>query len=192
MTGPAPETDIVALLLQDHAAIEELLAGYEGLGDEQREDRFRELVHQLVRHEVAEERVVYPAVRLDVLPGEEVAQALLQQETEIELLLDAARKLDSGSDQLHEVLELVKERLLEHIRSEELHLLPLLRKLEADERRWELGYRYLKAVRSAPTRPHPHAPRSRAGLAVAGPIAAVIDWARDLVEQQVAARHEDA
>ena len=185
MTGPAPETDIVALLLQDHAAIEELLTGYDGLTEGQKRERFGQLVQTLVRHETGEERIVYPAVRLDVLPGDEIARALLEQESEISLLLATAEKLAEDSSSFLEVLAGIEERLRGHMSSEELNLLPLLRNLEDDERRWELGDRYLRAVRSAPTHPHPHVPTSRAGMAVAEPIASLIDHTRDLVNRQV-------
>lgn len=60
---------------------------------------------QLVRHEVAEERVVYAAVRVDVLPGDAVAAAVINKERDIDGLIVALEKLDSAEPAFESVLE---------------------------------------------------------------------------------------
>lgn len=183
MASPSPETDVVSLLTHDHEVLRHLTTGFEGLGQEQRAERLRDLTVNLVRHEVAEERIVYPAIRTDVLPGDAMASALIGEEKEIEGLLRDLEKLLPESDSFEAILDRVQSQVLGHMRDEELNLFPLLRRLEADVRRWELGARYLRAVRSAPTHPHPHAPDTRPGTLVAGPIAALVDRVRDAVHR---------
>ncbi len=56
-------TDIVELIGADHQAAKELLGRFETLDPEGRESYFHAVVTELVRHEVAEEHVVYPIIR---------------------------------------------------------------------------------------------------------------------------------
>jgi hypothetical protein len=179
VTGPHPDSDIVALLTHDHYVLKHLATGFHRLDVGERAERVRDLTIQLVRHEVAEERVVHAALRIDVVPGDEVAVALLAQEAEIEALLAALERLDIEGVAFEAVLDGLQTQIIEHMRDEELSMFPLLRNLEADARRWELGDRYARAVAAAPTHPHPHLPATRPGIVVAEPIASLIDRVRD-------------
>ena len=69
--------------------------------------------------------------------------------------------------------------VLEHMREEQVHVLPLLHDLEDDIRRSELGERYLRAMAAAHTHPHPHLPNAAPGNVIAGPLAALVDRFRD-------------
>ncbi|HEX3841118.1 MAG TPA: hemerythrin domain-containing protein [Acidimicrobiales bacterium] len=181
MTGPHPDSDIVPLLAHDHDGLKRLAASLHGLDPGQRDERVRELTVHLVRHEVAEERVVHPAVRTDVLPGDMVAAALLREEADLEELAATLERLDSAGDAFDAVLDGLQSQMIEHMRDEEVMLFPLLRNLEADVRRWDLGNRYARATATAPTRPHPRMPNTRPGIVFAEPIASLIDRVRDRV-----------
>ena len=183
MTGPHPDSDIVPLLTHDHDVLKHLAAGLHGLEPDQRDQRVREWIVQLVRHEIAEERVVYPAVRVDVLPGDAVAAVLVRQEREVVDLIVALEKLDPAGPAFESVLDGLQTQMIEHLHDEEVSLFPLLRNLEADVHRWELGDRYARVISAAPTHPHPHLPERRPGIVVAEPIAALIDRVRDAVHQ---------
>ena len=183
MTGPHPDSDIVPLLIHDHDVLKHLAAGLHRLDPGKRDQRLREWTVRLVRHETAEERVVYPAVRVDVLPGDAVAATLISQERAIEELIVALEKLDSDGPAFESVLDGLQTQMIEHIHDEEVSLFPLLRDLEADVHRWELGDRYARVIRAAPTHPHPHLPEHRPGIVVAEPIAALIDRVRDAVHR---------
>jgi hemerythrin superfamily protein len=179
VTGPHPDSDIVPLLAHDHDVLKHLASGLHGLGPEERDERLRELTVQLVRHEVAEERVVHPAIRVDVLPGDRVATALLREEAGLQELLATLEKLDSAREGFESVLDELQTQMIEHMHDEEVTLFPLLRNLEADVRRWDLGDRYARATRAAPTHPHPRLPGTGAAILVAEPIASLIDRVRD-------------
>jgi hemerythrin superfamily protein len=183
VTGPHPDSDIVPLLTHDHDVLKHLAAGLHGLEPDQRNKKLREWTIQLVRHEVAEERVVYPAVRVDVLPGDAVAAALVKQERDIAELIVALEKVDSAGPAFESVLDGLQTQMIQHIHDEEISLFPLLRNLEADVHRWELGDRYARVIRAAPTHPHPHLPEHRPGIVIVEPIAALIDRVRDALHR---------
>ena len=61
--GIAPADDIVALITQDHTAIQQRLSGFETAAPASRAELFWKLTDQLVRHEVGEETVVYSALK---------------------------------------------------------------------------------------------------------------------------------
>src|SRR5579863_10539749 len=71
-----PTDDVTALIEQDHEAIKERLSELENADSSLRSALFRELTTELIRHEVAEETVVYPAIRGEP-GGDEVADARL-------------------------------------------------------------------------------------------------------------------
>jgi hemerythrin superfamily protein len=183
VTGPTPDSDIVPLLTHDHDILRHLTTGFGDLDPSERAERLRELTVQLVRHEAAEERVVHRALRIDVLPGDEVVAMLLTQEAAIEQLLVTLQKLDMAGEAFEAVLDGFQTQVIEHLRDEEVSLFPLLRNLEADVRRWELGDKYARAVSAAPIHPHPHLPETGRGIVIAEPIASVIDRVRDAVRK---------
>ena len=118
-----------------------------------------------------------------MLPGDAVAAALINQERGIEELIVAIEKLDSAGPAFESVLDGLQTQMIEHLHDEEVSLFPLLRNLEADVHRWELGDRYARVIRAAPTHPHPHLPEHRPAIAVAQPIAALIDRVRDAAQR---------
>jgi hypothetical protein len=110
-----------------------------------------------------------------------VAAALLREEADLEELAATLERLDSAGDAFDAVLDGLQSQMIEHMRDEEVMLFPLLRNLEADVRRWDLGNRYARATATAPTRPHPRMPNTRPGIVFAEPIASLIDRVRDRV-----------
>jgi hemerythrin superfamily protein len=59
------EGDLVAVLTDDHRAVDSAFEKYESgaLSDEQRRDLVDHIITELVRHSVAEEQYLYPAAR---------------------------------------------------------------------------------------------------------------------------------
>jgi Hemerythrin HHE cation binding domain len=183
MKGPVPEGDVVDFLVHDHDTLRRLVSGYVNLPAPEQEERFGHLVDQLIRHETAEERVIYPAVRADTLPGETISDLLLQQEHLINSEFKAAQTLGIGSSVLCDVFETLQSHVLEHFRDEEVKVVPVLQNLESDVRRWELGDRYVRAVRAAHGRPRGRLPYSGPGGGLIGSIGSMIDRARTAVDK---------
>lgn len=171
--------DIVDLLTQDHEEAKRLLGKITSASPAQRNDLFWELVPALVTHEVAEELVVYPTIRSEAPDGDREVEPRLKEQQKAEEMLASMEKLDPTSDEFAQKLTKLRVAVLEHAEAEEQNIFPLLRALEHEEERAQLGARYEKAKASAPTHPHPNAPDTPPGNKVLGPIAAFADKVRD-------------
>lgn len=171
--------DIVDLLTQDHEEAKRLFAQITSAAPEKRNDMFWELVPALVTHEVAEELVVYPTIRSEAPDGDNEVEPRLKEQQKAEEMLASMEKLDPAGDEFAEKLTKLRDDVLEHAEAEEQNIFPLLRALEHEEERAQLGARYEKAKASAPTHPHPSAPDTPPGNKVLGPIAAFADKVRD-------------
>ena len=171
--------DIVNLLKSDHQAAKVLLERLGNLSDG-REEYFCEVVHTLVGHEVAEELVIYPAIR-ESPSGDAVAHDRLAEQAEAEQLLADMESDDLSSAVFIQKFATLRGAVLAHAEAEESTVFPLLEQITTPEQRQELGARYTKAKDRAPTHPHPHAPDAPPGNKLLGPIAAIFDRARDAV-----------
>lgn len=76
------EQDIVDRLTDDHNDIRALFGQLDTTPAAQRGDLFRHIVSELARHEAAEEAVVHSATRDDVPGGEQIANAVLEEENQ--------------------------------------------------------------------------------------------------------------
>lgn len=171
--------DIVDLLSQDHQEAKQLLNQITSAAPDARNDLFWELMPALVRHEVAEEIVVYPTIRSEAPDGNAEVEPRLKEQQQAEEMLSSMEKLDPASEEFGQKLSQLRHDVLEHAQAEEQNIFPLLRALEHEEERAELGARYEKAKASAPTHPHPNAPDTPPGNKVLGPVAAFADKIRD-------------
>ena len=92
-------SDVISILEQDHREVEQMFGQLEALAGDSSEDanaRRKELVEQvtieLVRHSVAEEVLVYPAVTEKI--SEDEARHAREEHAEAEETLAALEKLD--------------------------------------------------------------------------------------------------
>jgi hypothetical protein len=175
-----PADEVVSLITQDHAAIEQRLSEFDTAAPETHGELFVKLRDQLVRHEYAEQAVVYPELQgLD--GGREVVEARLAEESASEKALAELQKLDPGSPQFLSSLAYLRSSVLTHAQNEEVEVLPLLTAQEEHDRLVYLGQKYKSAKLGSPTRPHPHAPRSSRASVLLSPITSFIDRMRDPV-----------
>lgn len=182
-TADSTKHDIVGKLLHDHQEVKAMFAKIEKASQSQLGDMFWNLTNELVRHEVAEEEIVYPEVRKVVPNGQRLADARIKEQSEAEELLDKMEKEGADSKDFRAHLEKLQKEVLAHAESEEqLVFAPLGEKLDA-ERRAQLGERYEKAKKAAPTHPHPMAPDTPPGNMALGPIAALVDKMRDAMHK---------
>jgi hemerythrin superfamily protein len=173
-------TDVVELLLADHKKAKALLARFEDTAPTDRTGYFCEVVTELVRHEVAEEHVVYPIMR-HAAGGEHEADVRISEQAAVEKLLAAMEKLDSTSPEFASSFATLQAAVLDHAAAEEATTFPRLQEMEDAESRVALGGLYELAKSRAPTHPHPHAPHTPPGNLLVGPVAALFDRARDAV-----------
>jgi hypothetical protein len=176
--------DIYQALTGDHREVERLSGELELDPDRAGFDSVarRRLAHRLIgcasRHEAAEEMVFWPAVRRFVTDGDRLADAALAQERQAKYILDALGAAASDEALSELAGEFARATRL-HIAYEEEEVWPALRSATTRVANVVLGYKFRVAKATAPTRPHPHGPDHRAGLATAGMAAAALDRLRD-------------
>jgi hemerythrin superfamily protein len=177
MTTAAPADDLVSVITQDHNAVRQRLSEFDSASPDSREELFWKLTDQLVRHEVAEQVVVYPALRQ--LPGgDKVADARIAEEEEAEKLLASMEHLDPAGEEFKGAVEKLSEAVIDHVLKEETEVLPLFLAHEESGRLQYLAQKFKGAKLGAPSHPHPHLPSSPTAHKVLGPIAAFFERTR--------------
>lgn len=175
--------DVIAELTTDHREVDDLFAKIEAqpVGDAQRRKLVDELTIELVRHSVAEEMHLYPAVREHVEGGADIADKELSDHAEVEQHLKDLEGLAADDPRFDDLVTKLKLEVTSHVRDEEGRLFPLLAAACTPEDLDELGDKTRTAKKTAPTRPHPSAPDTPPGNKLLGPGAGLVDRARDLL-----------
>lgn len=93
----AADQIVVELLKSDHQRVEELLSRLDATPLSDLENYYCGLREELVRHEVAEELIVYPAFRELVPGGDLIAESCIKEQSEAEEALAALEKEDSAT-----------------------------------------------------------------------------------------------
>lgn len=171
--------DVIVLLQRDHQSAERLLSRVDGLTNAQAAEYFCELREALVRHEVAEELVIYPAFREKVPLGGGVADARLAEQAAVGQELARLEHEDTSSASFLTQLRELRAAVLAHASQEESEVFPPLKAALRPSELEQLGEHYEKALASAPTHPHPHVPQTPPGNTLLEPLAALIDHLRD-------------
>ncbi|HUA95319.1 MAG TPA: hemerythrin domain-containing protein [Acidimicrobiales bacterium] len=171
------------LVLDDHKRIEELLDRFDQLPRQRRAEAFRELTEALVQHEVAEEEVVYPAVRKFLVSGDELAGRRIEEQAAAEELLAQMERTVSDDVGFMQLFVNLRDAVTEHAAAEETTVLPDLARTATPDVLLQLGEQYEWAKSAAPTHPHPHLPHVPPGNLALGTVAAVIDRIRDAIRK---------
>jgi hemerythrin superfamily protein len=177
-TNGADVPDILESLMRDHRSIEQLLERFEAIPGT-RADWFCHVRETLVRHEVAEEMVVYPSIRHRGDPDRTTIESRIREQADSEKVLVSLDHLDPESSEFAEGFIALRTAVLAHAGAEESTIFPAIEGQKSVEERRMLGQRYERAKQAAPTHPHPHAPDHPPGNLVLGPIAAFADRLRD-------------
>jgi hemerythrin superfamily protein len=175
--------DVIAELTADHREVDEMFAQLEvqPVGAKRRRELADELTVELVRHSVAEEQYLYPAVRRHVDGGDALADKELEDHAKVEQLLKDLEGRGADDELFNHLVARLKFEVTEHVRDEEERLFPSLAAACTPEELDELGEKIRKAKKIAPTRPHPSAPDTPPGNKILGPGAGLVDRARDLL-----------
>ena len=179
-------TGLIELLLRDHELARLLLESFDSF-PVSRAERFCEIVHALVAHEVAEEEVVYPAVRKYIDRGDDLADARLKEQAEAEGLLIEMESLDPNSEDFLALFMNLRAEVLRHAEAEEQTVFPALTSAVNPDEQIRLGHRYAQAKQAAPTHPHPHSPDTPPDDLTMRPMATRFDGARDRIRSALRA-----
>lgn len=181
---PAERQDLIGQLLEDHKQIEDALSGFDDDGDHSKwSQQFSALTNLLVRHEVAEEEILYPEVRRALPDGNRLAEDRIHEQSEAEELLSEMERAGAHNERFSGMLAKLRTAVQEHAQKEESTVFAALGSALDQEHLNRLGGQYNKAKALAPTHPHPGAPDSPPGNIAADPVATVVDRVRDAVNR---------
>jgi len=173
------DQDVIAVLTTDHREFTELLKQIRTADPETRRDLADILITDLVRHSVAEEMFVYPAMKEHLPNGDEAVQHDTEEHKDIERTLKHLEGLDASDPQFMDAIGHLDTVLDDHIKDEEQDQFPQLRAHIPAEKLSELAKKVHTAKKLAPTRPHPMAPNAAPFHKLVGPGVGLVDRVRD-------------
>ncbi|MGA8113346.1 MAG: hemerythrin domain-containing protein [Actinocatenispora sp.] len=172
---------MVEVLTHDHREVEGMFARLEapGITAEQRHDLVEQVTIELVRHSVAEEQWLYPAVRRHVADGDKIADEEIAEHAEVEQALKDLEGMAADDPAYSAKISTLIADVRHHVNEEEHELFPKLIAVSSDEDLRELGAKIEKAKKIAPTRPHPSSPSTPPANMILAPGVGLIDRLRD-------------
>ncbi len=175
-----PVHDVVEILTTDHREMIELIGEIEQTADPgRRRDIADTLIAEVMRHAVAEEMYVYPAVEKHVPNGAEMVEHDKQEHAEIVRTMKHMEDADTSDPVFMDRVRELESQLRHHAHHEESEQFPQLRAHLTQEKLVNMGEKVESAKKLAPTRPHPHAPHSALFHKTIGPGVGMIDRLRD-------------
>ncbi|MGV4926166.1 hemerythrin domain-containing protein [Streptomyces sp. BHT-5-2] len=175
--------DVIAELTSDHREVEELFSQFEGTppDSEERKRLADEITIELVRHAVAEEEHLYPAVREHLEGGGALADQEIAGHERVEQLLKELEGRESGDLEFNRLMVKLRTEVTAHVRDEENDLFPRLREGVHSFILESLGRKVREAKKSAPTRPRPSAPSTPPAIKLLAPGLGLVDRTRDFL-----------
>ncbi|MCM3688678.1 hemerythrin domain-containing protein [Kocuria rosea] len=172
--------DVVDILTTDHREMFELLGEIMTAPDAARRRELADtVIAEVMRHAVAEEMYVYPAVKKHVPNGAEEVEHDKQEHDEIVQVMKRLEDVDASDPTFMGLVGELQAQLRHHIDDEESDQFPKLRAAVPADELVDMGQKVQAAKKLAPTRPHPHAPHSELFHKTVGPGVGMIDRLRD-------------
>lgn len=172
--------DVVSILTTDHREMMELIDQIERSSDAgQRRDLADTLIAEVMRHAVAEEMYVYPAMEKHIPNGTDEVEHDKEEHDEIVQVMKQLEDTDASEPAFMERVQQLKGKLDHHANDEESDQFPKLRSHIPADNLIDMGEKVQTAKKMAPTRPHPSAPHSELFHKSVGPGVGMIDRLRD-------------
>ncbi|MFG3659187.1 hemerythrin domain-containing protein [Streptomyces sp. NPDC047706] len=173
--------NVIDELVTDHREVEELFGRIEALapGEKDRKLYADQVTMELVRHSVAEEAYLYPAVREHVPNGDAMAGEEIEDHARAEQIMKDLERCDAGDPEFDRLIGMLMTEIRAHLADEEENLFPALRAACPPQALDELGDKVRQAKKTAPTRPHPSAPDTPPLNKLLAPGAGLVDRVRD-------------
>jgi hemerythrin superfamily protein len=176
----ADDQDVIDVLTTDHREAVSLISQIRSTADpSERRDLADQLIAELVRHSVAEEMYVYPAMRDHVPGGAEAVEHDTAEHKELEKTMKQLESTDSSGPEFLSVVDSIEAILADHVSDEEGQQFPQLRAHVPQQQLVELKGKVETAKKLAPTRPHPMAPNAELFHKAVGPGVGLVDRLRD-------------
>lgn len=174
------DQDVVDVLSSDHREVMALVARIRTTTDpEQQRDLTDTVIAELVRHAVAEEMYVYPAMRKHLPDGDAAVEHDTAEHKELEVTMKQLESADAGGTEFLQALDRLEELLRDHVSDEEDEQFPQLRARIPHRELVEMAAKVELAKKVAPTRPHPLAPNNEVFHKLVGPGIGLVDRLRD-------------
>jgi len=170
-------TDIVDVLAEEHAALRALAVPVGGPDDDG--NAYLAWSDRVIRHEIAEELVVYP-VLLGYQGGAAVVDSRLDDQSEIEHQLLALGREVGGTAGFRTGAARLVLGHLSHLEREDSQVLPILASRVCRRRRTDMGRRFRQVQQVAPLHRLPEGVRVPPGRTVVDRTSALSVWLRDV------------
>ncbi|MCE0763837.1 hemerythrin domain-containing protein [Pseudonocardia kujensis] len=175
-----PATDVVDELTDDHHQVLELLERIPATRvAQERRDMADTAIAEVVRHSVAEEMYVYPAMTEALDHGGDTVEHDKEEHNKLERIMKDLEGVDGDDPQFDTLVGDMARALRHHAQEEETEQFPRMRERMSKETLLELRRKVQAAKKIAPTRPHPDAPNSELFHKMAGPGVGLVDRLRD-------------
>ncbi|MEU6594997.1 hemerythrin domain-containing protein [Streptomyces sp. NPDC046881] len=173
--------NVIQELTTDHREVEEIFGRIEALppGSAERKTLCDQATMELVRHSVAEESYLYPAVREHVTNGDALADKELEDHAKAEQLMKDLEGCDADDPRFDTLMTQLMTEIRSHVADEEQNLFPQLEAACPPDALMDLGDKVRRAKKMAPTRPHPSAPDTPPANKLLAPGAGLVDRLRD-------------
>lgn len=186
MTSSETGQDVIDVLINEHRDVTALIGEIWAVQDPMvRRDLTDTAISELVRHAVAEEMYVYPAVRKYLPDGERAVREDIEEHQQLERTMKELEAADVSSADFEAALRRFEALLADHVQDEESEQFPELRLRVPPEELTELAGKVQTAEKLAPTRPHPGAPNSELFHKLVGPGVGFVDRLRDKLTGRV-------
>jgi len=132
--------DAIALLKQDHRAVEQLVGQFEDADESEQTELAERICSMLTVHAQIEEEILYPAAKEALSEDEEEADLVSEAEVEHASAKELIAKIEamtSDDESFKATVKVLGEYVKHHVKEEENELFPALRKAELDLK--ELG-----------------------------------------------------
>lgn len=178
----ATKNDVVDILTTDHHDVLELIDTIEASSNpDERRSIADTVIAEIVRHSVAEEMYVYPAMKDNLPDGEKEVEHDVKEHQELEETLKKLEGVSGDAPDFSSLVAETRKQLAHHASDEEQNQFPLLRQHLSEEQLTELGTKVETAKKIAPTRPHPASPHAELFHKAFGPGVGLVDKLRDAV-----------
>lgn len=175
--------DATEILADDHKEFLALVGSIEGeASPAARRELADTLIAEIMRHAVAEEMFVYPAIKKHVPNGAAEVEHDKEEHQEIVEVMKGMEDVDASDPRFMDLVRRLEALIRGHAASEEGEQFPKLRAHIPRETLLEMGRNVENAKRLAPTRPHPSAPHSELFHKVVGPGVGMVDRLLDRLQ----------
>jgi hemerythrin superfamily protein len=179
MTTSTDDVDVVDILTTDHEEVLELIGEIASADPAGRRDMIDTVIAELMRHSVAEEMYVYPAMRKHLPDGDAAVEHDVKEHQELEEAMKVLESADTAEPAFLDGLSHLEAILRDHVEDEERDQFPQLRSTIPHDELVAIGKKVETAKKLAPTRPHPAAPHSALFHKALGPGVGLVDRLRD-------------